>query len=97
MFLVSYINAVVILTIQFITCGSLQTSNFADHFYENNNKFAEMEETEILHLANKGRNMDILEAIEVHKNLSASITTLLNEQTDLWKSLLFNRFRTYIK
>lgn len=43
-------------------------------------------------LATKGRSMDILAAIEVHKNLSESKTTLLNDMKDLWKSQLFNIF-----
>lgn len=70
--------------------------NFAYHFSENDHILPEVKKTEKLHLATKGKKMDILKAIEVYKNSGDSITILLNDQTDQGKIPFFNNGRTFM-
>lgn len=68
---------------------SLKTdSTFANHLIEHNHTFPE--EIKILHLANKLLKLDLLESLELRKAGNNSNFQVLNDQTQLKYSTLFD-------
>ncbi|KAI5631461.1 reverse transcriptase (RNA-dependent DNA polymerase) domain-containing protein [Phthorimaea operculella] len=67
-----------------------KTSTFAEHLNENNHRFDDSKNVKYLHIANKGRKMDTLEAMEINRHKSKF--NILNDQTCLSSSPILNYF-----
>ena len=63
-------------------------SNFAEHLITNNHKFTVKENVEFLHVNNKGRSLNILEALEITRVIKENSQYSLNDQ------IHFNQYNT---
>lgn len=68
------------------------TSTFAEHLNENDHTFDASKNVKYLHMANKGRKMDTLEAIEINRHKTKF--NILNDQTCLSASPILNYFNS---
>lgn len=68
-----------------------KTSTFANHALDNNHCFDESS-LSVIHLAEKGLRLTILESLEIHKQKNNPDNTILNDQLDLMYTPLFRNF-----
>ncbi|KAI5632973.1 GIY-YIG catalytic domain-containing protein [Phthorimaea operculella] len=66
------------------------TSTFAEHLNEHDHTFEVSKNVKYLHITNKGRKMDMLEAIEINRHKTKF--DILNDQTCLSTSPILNYF-----
>lgn len=71
----------------------LNKSTFAQHIAEEEHQVTDIvNNLQILHLANKGKRMNLLEEIEIYSHKCSSPSDILNDQTDLPNRIFLNNF-----
>lgn len=68
-------------------------STFANHSIESNHRFPDLNSLDILHVVDKGFKLNVLESIEIYKSTKSPDKYILNDQLDLYQTILFDVFK----
>ncbi|XP_049832300.1 uncharacterized protein LOC126272991 [Schistocerca gregaria] len=76
---------------------NLHKSTFAQHVAEEEHQVTDISHNlQVLHLANKGKRMNLLEEIEIYSHKHATPSDILNDQTELPNRIFLKNFHTLL-